>query len=59
MKLKLFFQKTPIILAAENNNEEMVKVLLENQNIDVNFIGILISIFLSCFKYKKINTISN
>lgn len=50
MKLKLFFQKTPIILAAENNNEEMVKVLLENQNIDVNFIGILISIFLSCFK---------
>lgn len=35
-----FFQKTALILAAENNNEEIVKILLENPNIDVNLQGI-------------------
>lgn len=41
MKLKIFdFYKTPLHIAVQNNNEEIVKLLLDNPSIDVNIISI-------------------
>ena len=34
--VSLFFQKTPLHIAAQKNNIEIIKLLLENKNINVN-----------------------
>ena len=37
MKLISVFQKTPLLIAVEDENIQIVKLLLGNLNIDVNF----------------------
>lgn len=58
------FNRTPLHIAIENNNNEIVKLLLENPKLDVNQESIFLSIF-ECnsknnnFKYHSQNQIVN
>ena len=38
---KIFFQTTALILAVQNEFIEIVKILLSNKNLDINFLNIL------------------
>ena len=40
ISIAFFNEKTPLAIAIENENIEIVKLLLSNQNIDVNAISI-------------------
>lgn len=52
----MFFQKTPLYLAVQNKNIEAIKLLLAQQNIDVNKRVDILHYFLIRFK-KYINLI--
>lgn len=44
MKLYIFFEETPLMKAAENGNNEIVKLILVNDKFDVNFEHIVIKL---------------
>ena len=46
MKYDLFFYKASLFKAIEKDNTEIVKLLISNQNIDINLPKILISMIL-------------
>lgn len=49
MKFISVFQKTPLLVAVENNNLEIVRLLLSIKTIDINIQSIYISYFGLCF----------
>ena len=54
--MKFFFQYfyiTSLCLAVQNKNIEIVKMLLENEEIDINHINILYTFFLPNFVFVK------
>lgn len=50
----MYFQKAPLIMAIENFNSEIVKLLLNNKTIDVNCVGILESMIFIKFPNKSL-----
>lgn len=55
MKLKVFFYRTPLSMAVQNKNVEIVKLLLSSPEIDVNLKNISKNIL---YKYNCISSIS-
>lgn len=41
--------KTALFVAVENGNIDIVKLLLSNNNIDVNIINTIINLFFKCY----------
>lgn len=45
LKFFFIFQKTPLLIAIEEGNIKMVKMLLKQQNIDINKVTIFFFVF--------------
>lgn len=50
-KYNFFYEKTALVIAAENDNTEIVKLLLSHQGIDINAKSIFIVEFLISFQH--------